>query len=256
MSENEGTPSVSAVPGAKRTSVWRSIRQPMKESRLLKRAVASAAHNYVRLVRLTNPLADGSDDPAEAFVRNRNSIFGLWHGQHFFVPGYHPRHDPMAAMISRSADAEINALYVEKFGVTVFRGSGGRERDKGIEKGGVRGLIAMKKALDQGMSVTTVADIPSGTPREAGMGIVTLAKLSGRPIVPLAVTTSRRKVLRKSWDKTTISLPFGRSATIFGRPIYVARDADEAEMEARRREVTDALNEVTMRAEKLVDARS
>lgn len=238
---------------ADKRSLWRSIRKPIQDSRFFKNFVASVAAAYVKLVRLTNPMARGSDDPHEGFLRNKNSIFGLWHGQHLFVPGYHPRGNPMAVLISRSADAEIHALYVEKFDVTVFRGSGGRERDKGIEKGGVRGLIAMKKALDAGMSVSTVADIPSGTPREAGMGIITLAKLSGRPIVPMAVNTSRRKVLEKTWDKTTINLPFGRSAILFGEPIHVGRDAGDAEMEAKRRDLTAAINEVAARANKIVD---
>ena len=61
-----------------------------------------------------------------------------------------------------------------------------------------------------------IADIPHGTPREAGLGIVTLARLSGRPIVPWRIATSRRKVLEKSWDKTTINLPFGRCAIVVG----------------------------------------
>jgi lysophospholipid acyltransferase (LPLAT)-like uncharacterized protein len=103
------------------------------------------------------------------------------------------------------------------------------------------------------MSVGTVADIPSGTPRQAGMGIITLAKLSGRPIVPIALNTSRRKVLEKTWDKTTINLPFGRSAIFFGEPIHVARDADDAEMERKRRQLTDALNAVAARAIKVAD---
>lgn len=237
----------------RKPSLWRSIRKPIQDSRVFKNAVASVAANYIRLVRLTNPMAKGSDDPIDGFLRNANSIFGLWHGQHIFMPGYHPRGNPMATMISRSADAEINALCTEKLGLKVFRGSGGRERDKAIEKGGVRGLIAMKKALDAGMSVGTVADIPSGTPRQAGMGIITLAKLSGRPIVPIAVNTSRRKVLEKTWDKTTINLPFGRSAIFFGEPIHVARDAGDDEMEAKRRELTEAMNRVTERARAVAD---
>ncbi|MCB1467272.1 MAG: lysophospholipid acyltransferase family protein [Rhizobiaceae bacterium] len=240
---------------ARKTSLWRSIRQPIKDSKFFKNFVAGVAVAYVRFVRLTNPMAKGSDDPAKVFEDNPNSIFALWHGQHFFVPGYHPRHDPMATMISRSADAEINALYVEKFGIKVFRASGGREREKTFEKGGVRGLIAMKKALDQGMSVTTIADIPSGTARDAGMGIITLAKLSGKPIVPTALSTSRRKVLEGTWDKTTINLPFGRSAILFGDPIHVSREADDAEMEARRQELTTALNQISKRAMMTVDGR-
>lgn len=240
-------------PDARKPSFWRRVRKPIQDSRFFKNFVASAAANYIRLVRLTNPMAKGSDDPTEGFLRNGNSIFALWHGQHIFMPGYHPRGNPMATMISKSADAEINALCTEKLGLKVFRGSGGREREKAIEKGGVRGLIAMKKALDAGMSVGTVADIPSGTPRQAGLGIITLAKLSGRPIVPIAVNTSRRKVLEKTWDRTTVNLPFGRSAIIFGEPIHVPRDADDAAMEAKRRELTEAMDVVTERARALAD---
>lgn len=237
----------------RKPSLWRSIRKPIQDSRFFKNAVASIAANYIRFVRLTNPMAKGSDDPTEGFLRNRNSIFGLWHGQHIFMPAYHPRGNPMATMISKSADAEINALCTEKLGLKVFRGSGGREREKAVEKGGIRGLISMKKALDEGMSVGTVADIPSGTPRDAGMGIITLAKLSGRPIVPIAVNASRRKVLERSWDKTTILLPFGRSAIFFGEPIFVARNAGDAEMEARRLEVTRVLDELTDKAMRVAD---
>ncbi|WP_274629976.1 lysophospholipid acyltransferase family protein [Arvimicrobium flavum] len=239
--------------GGRKPSLWRSIRKPIQDSKFFKNFVASLAANYIRLVRLTNPMAKGSDDPTQGFMRHRNAIFGLWHGQHIFIPVYHPRGNPMATMISRSADAEINALCTEKLGLKVFRGSGGREREKAVEKGGIRGLIALKKALDAGMSVGTVADIPSGTPRDAGMGIITLAKLSGRPIVPVAFNTSRRKVLEKTWDKTTVNLPFGRSAICFGEPIQVPRDADDAAMEASRLALTDAMNVVTDRARKIVD---
>ena len=77
-------------------------------------------------------------------------------------------------------------------------------------------LIALKRALDGGKNVAMIADIPHGTPREAGLGIVTLARLSGRPILPIALATSRRKVIEKSWDKTTINLPFGRASLTVG----------------------------------------
>jgi lysophospholipid acyltransferase (LPLAT)-like uncharacterized protein len=98
-----------------------------------------------------------------------------------------------------------------------------------------------------------IADVPHGTPREAGLGIVTLAKVSGRPIVPIAIATSRRKVIEKSWDKTTINLPFGRSSLVLGDPIAVPADADGETLEELRRQVTDALNRATEKAYRLVD---
>ena len=85
------------------------------------------------------------------------------------------------------------------------------------------------------------------------MGVILLAKISGRPIAPSAFTTSRRLVLEKSWDKTTISLPFGRSAVAIEDLIYVPADADEEMMEAKRQELTAALNNATRKAEALAD---
>ena len=100
-----------------------------------------------------------------------------------------------------------------------------------------------------------IADIPHGTPRDSGQGIILLAKLSGRPILPVAFTTSRRKVLEKSWDRTTINLPFGRGSTVVGELVEVPMDADENELERKRQELTRALNAATSKAYRMVDER-
>ncbi len=171
------------------------------------------------------------------------------------TPAFYPKRKPLVAMVSRSADAELNALMLEKFGIEAVRGSGGRDNARHLDKGGAKALIALKKSLTAGKNVAMIADIPHGTPRDAGLGIVLLARLSGRPLLPVAITTSRRKVLEKSWDKTTINLPFGRSAVVIGSPIFVAADADEAEMERKRQEITAALNAATAEADRLVDGR-
>jgi lysophospholipid acyltransferase (LPLAT)-like uncharacterized protein len=169
------------------------------------------------------------------------------------IPFYYPRGKPLVIMVSRSADAEMNALVIEKLGFEAVRGSGGREQHRHLEKGGATALIALKRALDAGSNVAMIADIPHGTPREAGLGIITLAKLSGRPILPLALASSRRKVIDKSWDKTAISLPFGRASLAVGEPVWVPADADGAVAEDKRRELTAKLNAATTEAYRKVD---
>lgn len=233
---------------------WQRIRKPLAESRFAKGAIASLIAQGLRFVRLTNRRVRGSSDINAAFDNYAPAIIALWHGQHLLVPCVRPRGRRITAMVSRSADAEINALVLQKLGFEAARGSGGRQTKKSVDKGGARALITLKKTLDLGDNVAMIADIPHGTPRQAGLGIVTLGRLSGRPIVPVAVATSRRKVFERSWDKTTINLPFGRLAIIIGEPIMIATDADDAEMEAKRREVTDSLNAVTMHAYALADA--
>jgi lysophospholipid acyltransferase (LPLAT)-like uncharacterized protein len=235
--------------------LWRRIRKPLAGSRFTMPLVAWFVARGFRFVYWTNPLAEGSDDTAEKLTQYMPPIVALWHGQHILSAFDKPRHIPVSAMLSRSADAELNALVLERNGFRTVRGSGGRSQRNSADKGGARALIALKKTLDAGNAVAMIADIPHGKPRQAGMGIVTLARISGRPILPVAYATSRRKVLDRTWDKTTINLPFGRRSVVFGEPIYVGRDAGEDELEEKRRAVTAGLNAVTARAYALVDGR-
>jgi lysophospholipid acyltransferase (LPLAT)-like uncharacterized protein len=235
--------------------LWRRIRKPLAASRLTMPIFAWFVARAFRFVYWTNPLIEGSDDTAGKITQYMPPILTQWHGQHLLSTFDRPRHIPISAMLSRSADAELNALVMERNGFRTIRGSGGRAGSASADKGGARALIALKKTLDAGNAVAMIADIPHGTPRQAGMGIVTLARISGRPILPVAYATSRRKVLDRTWDKTTINLPFGRRAVIFGEPIYVDRDADEAELEEKRRAVTAGLNAANVKAYALVDGR-
>lgn len=241
-------------PGGTPKTLWRKIREPLAQSRFVKNIIVGLLAQFVRLVRLTNRVVDGSARiSGGAYAEFEPGIIALWHGQHLLTPAYYPKGRSLVAMVSRSADAELNALMIEKFGIEAVRGSGGRDSSRHLDKGGAKALIALKKSLTAGKNVAMIADIPHGTPRDAGLGIVLLARLSGRPILPAAIATSRRKVLEKSWDKTTINLPFGRSSIIVGAPVFVPADADEAEMERKRQEVTASLNAATAEAYRLVD---
>lgn len=232
---------------------WRRIRKPLADSQFVKNAVASALATFIRFVRWTNPVAEGSADRDAMYKVHQTAIYALWHGQHVLGPVFNPSWHRLIVMVSKSADAEINALVAEKLGLETVRGSGGRDREKSQEKGGARALIALKKALDQGTSVCMIADIPHGQPRQAGLGVITLARISGKPVIGLAIATSRRKVLENTWDKTTINLPFGRSAFVAGEPIFVPADASEEELERFRVELTRSLDVATAKAYSLVD---
>ncbi|WEX08423.1 lysophospholipid acyltransferase family protein [Chelativorans sp. AA-79] len=234
-------------------SLWRRIRKPLAQSRFVKNMLASGMAIALRIVERTNPRVEGSQDVDARFAEIGPAIVALWHGQHLLAPAIKPRRHPLVALFSKSADAELNALVAEKMDIKAVRGSGGREGKARLKKGGAAALIQLKRAIEAGSNVAMIADIPHGTPREAGLGIVTLARLSGRPVVPMAIATSRRKVLERTWDKTTINLPFGRCAVVMADPILVAADADDEEMEAKRRQLTDALNRVTRDAYRLVD---
>ena len=90
------------------------------------------------------------------------------------------------------------------------------------------------------------ADVPKRS-RIAGLGIIMLARESGRPIVPFAMATSRF-IRLNNWDRTTINLPFGRGALVGGDIMVVPSDADGETMERLRVQLEATLNDATRRA--------
>jgi len=148
-------------------------------------------------------------------------------------------------LISRHRDGEFNAIAAERLGIGTIRGSG----DHGgafHRKGGVGAFRQMVQALEDNCNVATTADVPKRA-RVVSLGVIMLARASGRPITPVAMVTSRF-IRLKNWDSTTINLPFGRGAVVGIEPVHVPSDADAETMEKLRLQVETYLNEATRRA--------
>ena len=220
-------------------------------SRALQTMVGVAAGEYLRFVWLTSRCVLEPPDVYEQMASRLPVIIAMWHGQHFMVP-FIRRNYPAKVLVSRHRDGEMNAIAAKRLGVGTIRGSG----DTGGRfdlKGGVGAFQGMLTALDEGFTVAVTADVPKVS-RVAGVGIIKLAQLSGRPILPVAVVTSRRKVL-DNWDRTTINLPFSRLAMAGGEIVTVAADADGDTLESCRQALERNLNRTTARAYELVDRR-
>lgn len=210
------------------------------------RAVAGGLlAGYLRLVIRTSRSVWEPLDVYDRVEADMPIILTFWHGQHFlsaFVmrPGHKAK-----VLVSRHADGEINAIAAERFGVGTVRGSGDH-KGRFHKKGGVSAFMDMVDSLNEGFSMALTADVPKVS-RVAGLGVVMLARASGRPIYPIAIETSRRIVLG-SWDRASLDLPFGRAAFVVGEPVLVPPDADAASLEAARLLVQRRLDEAHVRA--------
>jgi lysophospholipid acyltransferase (LPLAT)-like uncharacterized protein len=221
------------------------IRNVLRSS-WVQRAVGFLAAEWLRLVWLTNKF---SFDPADIYDQvepAQPAIFAFWHGQHFLTPFIKTKESHRAkVLISLHRDGEFNAIAAERLGIGTIRGSG----DHGSafhRKGGVGAFREMVRALDDGYNVASTADVPKRS-RVAGLGIIMLARESGRPIMPFAMATSRF-IRLKNWDRTTINLPFGKGALVGIEQVVVPPDADAATMEKLRLQLEQILNEATRRA--------
>ena len=207
-----------------------------------------AAHSLSGLVKAVKATSRAVYEPPDLIDRLRAQapfIMAMWHGQFMMLADLNTREFKVAAMVSRHGDGDLVAGVLGKFGISAIRGAGAGIRKR--DRGGVYALRASVRALRDGSIVAMTADVPVGTPRSAGSGIVMLARLSGRPIIPVAAATSRFLVLN-SWSKATVNLPFSTFAVVAGDPLFVAAEADEYSLESARQKVETSLNRVTDRA--------
>ena len=229
-----------------------SLLKRLRGTRTFEQTAGVLAAEYLRLVWRTSRFVLEPADFYQRVAPELPVIVALWHGQHFMAPFLKRQEHKVKVLISRHRDGAINAVAVERLGVPAIRGSGdhGRRYDR---KGGVGAFKSMLDALADGWSMVLTADVPK-VARVAGLGIVMLARYSGRPIYPVAAATSRR-IEFDNWDRSEFNLPFGRLAIVVGEPIRVAGDADARALEAARRSVEVGLNAATARAHDIVDGR-
>ena len=223
----------------------RLIRNGLRSS-WFQRAAGFLAAEFLRLVWRTNRFSIEPPDIYAQVEPRLPAILVFWHGQHFLAPFIKTKPSyRVKVLISLHRDGEFNAIAVQRLGIETIRGSG----DHGSafnRKGGVGAFMEMVRALGDGYNMALTADVPKRS-RVAGLGVIMLARETGRPIVPFAMATSRFLRLN-NWDRTTINLPFGRGAVVAGDMMVVPPDADAETMEKLRVQLEASLNQATREA--------
>lgn len=187
--------------------------------------------------------------PPDAFDRARSeapAIFTFWHGLAMMSPAAVPRDLPILPMIARNAAAGIVADAIGTQGIRSIRASGAHNVDAIRKKGGAAGVRQALRELADGNSLLITADVPK-VAQVAGKGVVHLARLSGRPIIPIAYV-SRRGLRFNNWDRMVVDLPFSSATLRHGEPIRIAADADLHAVEKARRFLTEELDRITLDA--------
>jgi hypothetical protein len=224
----------------------RRMRQFLRSYRL-RRALCYAIHLFIRFVYRTNRwTVEGAGHARDLRAEGRPFILAFWHGRLQMIPMAWQRLAPMHMLISSHRDGRIIADAVSYFGVQSVAGS--------TSRGGSAALRTMVRALAAGDCVGITPDGPAGPAMVASAGIVSVARLARVPIVPIVFATSRRRVLR-TWDRMHIALPFGRGIFIWGEPIEVEPDLDEAGVERARQQIEARMLDMVAQADSRVGHR-
>ena len=184
--------------------------------------------------------------PLERARRGESCIFCFWHNRLLLMPFVYQRYrggKNICAMTSRSRDGELISQVLQGFGFKTARGSSSR--------GGEAAVMEMADSLAQGFDAAVTPDGPRGPCYEVQPGVIMLSQLSGIPIFPATYDVTPRKRL-KSWDRFVVPLPFSRGVLIFGDPLYVDRDADDAVREKARERLQAAMLDLDAKAAEML----
>ena len=116
--------------------------------------------------------------------RGENMIVCFWHGRLLMMPFANMR-GKGKVLISRHRDGELIARVMAYFNLGTVRGS--------YRKGTVSSLREIIHDLRDGFDVAITPDGPKGPRYSVKKGIVELAKLTGKSIVPLTYSASKKK---------------------------------------------------------------
>ena len=171
------------------------------------------------------------------------AIYCLWHNRlALCMEAYQRQVAPrttskgLAALISASKDGAFLAAILERFAVEPVRGSSSRR--------GSQALLELTSWAERGYDLAITPDGPRGPCYIVQEGVMSLAQLTGLPIVPFSFR-AHWKIRVKSWDRFQIPLPFARCEMALGNRIYVPRDATDAQREQIRVHLEETLKSMS-----------
>jgi lysophospholipid acyltransferase (LPLAT)-like uncharacterized protein len=214
------------------------------QSPLIQSILCHLAALYIRVVHVTGTWKiEGEAHANDLHESGRPFVLAFWHGRLMMMSYAWRNRSHVNMLISGHPDGRFVARTISHFGVQNIVGS--------TTRGGWSAMRTIVKTLRNGGIVGITPDGPQGPRMRASDGVIKIARMANVPILPLAFSASKRKVL-STWDGFVLPLPFARGVFLWGKPIDVPNDADKTAMESRRLELEDSLIDLTERADRLM----
>jgi lysophospholipid acyltransferase (LPLAT)-like uncharacterized protein len=141
---------------------------------------------FLSLLRLTLRIDQKNNEAAtEGWKKGANFIFCFWHGRLLMMPFANLR-GKGKVLISRHRDGELIARVMGFFKLGSIRGS--------FRKGTVSSIREIMHDLREGFDVAITPDGPKGPRHKVKDGIVELARITGKSIIPITFGASKKKL--------------------------------------------------------------
>jgi lysophospholipid acyltransferase (LPLAT)-like uncharacterized protein len=228
-----GSPATETASGPRRFT----LRQ-----RIVLRMIIWAGSTMISLIGRTLRVCVSREDGAP--TREAHPVIASsWHA--CIIPAtYICRDLGIRVMSSYSYDGEYMGRIARKFGFVPVKGSSSRNA--------VRALLGLRRALQEGWTVSFTLDGPRGPRYKVKPGPVALGRATGVPLAVFHIAVDKAWVLN-TWDRLIIPKPFSRVMMRIGKSIPVSPDATDEDLERYQADLQVALDRVREFAEANVE---
>jgi len=212
-----------AAPAPQKKHRFRPVPATGFKTRAAAFVIAWSIKLYSLLMRVRIVNASGSED-IEPGV-----IWAFWHNRLLLLPVFRRRRvreRRICVLTSPSRDGALLAAIMKHFAMDAVRGSS--------NKRAAQALVECRRRLVEGSDLAITPDGPRGPVYVAAPGTVQLARVTGRPVLPVQVEYSRKWRL-KSWDRFQIPKPFARVTVTILPPLRCGARTLEEECAALQR---------------------
>lgn len=183
--------------------------------RMLLLTVPVVASTLIRLLKSSiRSETLGVENLTTLWDKNEHAIIAFWHDQLLLMVTGYPG-TGAKLLISESKDGELLTRTMKFFKHGTVRGSSSR--------GGRAAFKEMLSLAQTDADIVLTPDGPRGPRHELKDGVLQLARLSGRPVIPLSFACSRGYRFG-SWDRCLLPSPFSRAVFSFGKPLYFNKE--------------------------------
>ena len=171
---------------------------------------------------------------------NKSFIVCFWHGRLLMTPFCWNYNKRFFMLISGHPDGQIISQAVSYFGIETITGSSSKNK-----------IASFKNILNEVRNDNIIGitpDGPRGPNRKIKDGLISLAKLTKVPIIPLSFSAKHKKSFN-SWDNFLFIFPFNKFVAIWGKPIYFGK---ENKTNLKKTILEEELNRITNLADNLL----
>ena len=182
---------------------------------------------YIHLVFFTSNVKLKNRRNIDSALKKRKSfIYSFWHDQLLMCPLTWDNDSEIKVLISKHRDGDIISKVISILGFGSIRGSTNKP-EKNKNKGSLRAVRQIIKSLNDNISIGISPDGPKGPRHRVSDGIIHIARLSEKEIIPVGIGFKKKWILN-TWDRFIIPQIFNEICFVWGKPMKVSKNSRQS----------------------------